>query len=185
MTEAKGHYVTATLIAEAEADQALSDWFQDSMIALYGRRPWETSGFAAAKDIWMMSLKKRDLFTSDVLKSAIAHCVDNVPTIPTLPQFIEICRAKKPRQFPKAYLDEEPSKPFARLDNPEYLGFLRELQKLDHKEPKSEFDKMLIRIMKKKVLHLENESVDLDALIKAAEEYANQKESQPSLKIVT
>jgi len=110
-------------------DQELSNWFQESMIALYGRKPWESSGFAGAADIWAGSLKKRDLFTPEILKKAIAYCVDHIPTIPTLPQFVEICRTvEKNLQFmkPKPVVAEPHFDP----NSPNYLEFKAALKKL-------------------------------------------------------
>jgi len=113
-------------------DQELSNWFQESIIALYGRKPWESSGFAAAADIWAGSLKKRDLFTPEILKKAIAYCVDHVPTIPTLPQFVEICRmVKRDLQFMKPKPVEEPRQ--FNPNSPNYLEFKAAVRKLSEK----------------------------------------------------
>jgi hypothetical protein len=112
--------------------QALSDWFQEAMISIYGRKPWQASGFADAADIWAESLAKRGLFTQIILQQAVAYCVDNVPTIPTLPQFVEICRAvAKQLELlkPKPTVEPRQFDP----NSPNYLEFKAAVRKLSER----------------------------------------------------
>lgn len=79
--------------------------------AIYGQNWWNNypsdSLLALAKEVWSEGLQR---FNNQILKEVLVLCREKKIYPPSLPQFIEYCKAAQNRKTPSTW-DEKPVKP--------------------------------------------------------------------------